>query len=243
MMVPRNRERKDDVTLPTFYKSNISILKNTNPDESLCNCHEVNNDQDLVINPYINYSSLSHRNHGRNQNQNNQNQNQSNQNQNHFHHSRQEPIYQNQHEIQNQNSQVYPIYSVVNKRNKNVRIMLENDNVDKFSGETDTETNNTESNTETEEEIENEEDQRCLTPSNTYLELSFEHRGAGSPLNLGAIPKVNNLYKDLVHHSTPNNNDQSTGGSTLRQRSPNSTNNGGNNTSSTNTKVRTITQV
>ena len=93
-------------------QSNISILKNTNPDESLCNCHEVNNDQDLVINPYINYSSLSHRNHGRNQNQNNQNQNQSNQNQNqnHFHHSRQEPIYQNQHEIQNQNSQVYPIY-------------------------------------------------------------------------------------------------------------------------------------
>ena len=84
--------------------------------------------------------------------------------------------------------------------------MLETDNVDKFSGETDTETNNTESNTETEEEIENEEDQRCLTPSNTYLELSFEHRGAGSPLNLGAIPKVNNLYKDLVHHSTPNNN-------------------------------------
>jgi hypothetical protein len=84
--------------------------------------------------------------------------------------------------------------------------MLESDNVDKFSGETDTETNNTESNTETEEEIENEEDQRCLTPSNTYLELSFEHRGAGSPLNLGAIPKVNNLYKDLVHHSTPNNN-------------------------------------
>ena len=102
--------------LLTFFfsplQSNISILKNTNPDESLCNCHEVNNDQDLVINPYINYSSLSHRNHGRNQNQNNQNQNQSNQNQNqnHFHHSRQEPIYQNQHEIQNQNSQVYPIY-------------------------------------------------------------------------------------------------------------------------------------
>ena len=58
---------------------------------------------------------------------------------------------------------------------------------------------------ETEEEMENEEDQRCLTPSNTYLELSFEHRGTGSPLNLGAIPKVNNLYKDLVHHSTPNN--------------------------------------
>ena len=104
--------------LLTFFfsplQSNISILKNTNPDESLCNCHEVNNDQDLVINPYINYSSLSHRNHGRNQNQTqNQNTNQNtntNQNQNQYHHSRQEPIYQNQHEIQNQNSQVYPIY-------------------------------------------------------------------------------------------------------------------------------------
>ena len=77
--------------------------------------------------------------------------------------------------------------------------MLENDNVDKFSGETDTETNNTESNTETEEEIENEEDQRCLTPSNTYLEVSFEAN------TLGATPKVANLYKDFVHHSTPNN--------------------------------------
>ena len=126
-------------------------MKNTNPDESLCNCHEVNNDQDLVINPYINYSSLSHRNHGRNQNQI---QSQNNSNPNHFHHSRQEPIYQNQHEIQNQNSQVYPIYSVVNKQNKNgsknVRIMLDEnyEKNDKFTGETDTETN-----TETEQVI------------------------------------------------------------------------------------------
>ena len=78
--------------------------------------------------------------------------------------------------------------------------MLENDNVDKFSGETDTETNNTESNTETEEEIENEEDQRCLTPSNTYLEVSFEHKP-----DTGTTPKATNFFKDFVHHSTPNN--------------------------------------
>ena len=74
--------------------------------------------------------------------------------------------------------------------------MLENDNVNKFSGETDTETNNT----ETEEEIENEEDQRCLTPSNTYLEVSFEHKP-----DTGTTPKATNFFKDFVHHSTPNN--------------------------------------
>ena len=58
--------------------------------------------------------------------------------------------------------------------------------------------NSEETEQETEEEIENE-NQRCLTPSNTYLEVSFEAN------TLGATPKVTNLYKDFVHHSTPNN--------------------------------------
>ena len=177
-----------------LFQSNISILKNTNPDESLCNCHEVNNDQDLVINPYINYSSLSHR---RNQGNN-------------FHQSRQEPIYQNQQEIFQENCTAaqnptfnknsnYPIYSVVNKRNnKNVRINLEQHPDNKSEAETNTETEQ-----ETEEEMDDNEDQRCLTPSNTYLELSFEQ---SKPENIGTTPKAtNNFFKDFVHHSTPNN--------------------------------------
>ena len=143
--------KDNDITMPTFYKSNISILKNAN-EESLCNCHEINNDQDLVCNPYINYSSLNRS----------------------AHHIRQEPIYANTH---------VPIYSTVNK--KNVRIVVEND---------------TESETQTEEEIEEEE--RCLTPSNTYLELSFEGQNQAQ----AQTPKQqNNLFKNSdFSSSTPN---------------------------------------
>lgn len=184
-------EQKSELTLPTFYKSNISILKNA--EESLCNCHEVNNDQDLVINPYINYSASLNRG---------------------LHpvasmtpprlpvmHTRQEPIYANQQEL-NYN----PIYSVVNKsqknNSKNVRIVIDN-----------------ETETEEEEMIEEEskgEQERCLTPSNTYLELSFDQEQSQ---RLKETPK-NNFVKEVAFTSTPNQPQNTT---------PN--------------KVRTITQV
>ena len=82
-----------------FFYLLFSILKNNHfadQEEELCNCHEVYNNpgaEDLVINPYINYSSLS-----------------SYQNRS----VRQEPIYQNQQEIYGNREQPaafgYPIY-------------------------------------------------------------------------------------------------------------------------------------
>ena len=72
-----------------------------------------------------------------------------------FHHSRQEPIYQNQQEIyQNrpETIQNYPIYSIVNKRNKNVRIMVD-DNHDNAEDKSETGNNSEGTEQETEEEI------------------------------------------------------------------------------------------
>ena len=83
-----------------------SILKNNHlaeQEEELCNCHEVYNNpgaEDLVINPYINYSSLSSY------------QNRSVRQEPIY--QRQEPIYQNQQEIYGNREQPaafgYPIY-------------------------------------------------------------------------------------------------------------------------------------
>ena len=217
MMVPPGststypNDTKNDITLPTFYKSNISILKNTHNDESLCNCHEVNNDQDLVINPYINYSQHLNIN------------NSSYHNPNHgiYHHTRQEPIYQNHQELY---SQQYPIYSVVNKRkDKNVRIVLDN--------EIDTATT-------TENEDNDTEEERCLTPSNTYLEVSFDaqqHQNQ-SKIELPSTPKQA-LLKLPVHTSTPTASNLKTDKSNLNVSQNNSVN------TSLTAKVRTITQV
>ena len=89
----------------------LSILKNkhnhfADQEEELCNCHEVYNNpgaEDLVINPYINYSSLSSY------------QNRSNVRQEQEIYGNREPIYQNQQEIYGRTSEQpaafgYPIY-------------------------------------------------------------------------------------------------------------------------------------
>ena len=173
-MVNNGTEMKSELTLPTFYKSNISILKNN--EDSLCNCHEVNNDQDLVINPYINYSSL-----------NSTHQHRSTPPTLNIRHIRQEPIYANQQEIFQQH---YPIYSVVNKRSKNVTIVVDDDVNDNDDKDTETDRGTTE---------DEEENERCLTPSNTFLEVSYDDTAANATLN---TPKL--FSKELMISSTPN---------------------------------------
>ena len=210
MMV--NKEVKNQ---PFFYRPNTSILKNsfqntslrhqnmTAQEEEICNCHELNNDeQNLVINPYINYSYLS--NSRPNQSPVKQN------NEPKYFHCRQEPIYQNQLEVN------YPIYSVVNKVNKSVRILDPEE-------QEDMEITEPEDIEETETETSEEPEQVRLSPSNAYLELSFEGGNQFSPSGnvrrrspLAASKSQNTatesiystpkrITKDSVVSSTPNN--------------------------------------
>ena len=183
-MAAQKLHQQSILYFPSLYRPNTSILKNTSriqqntAEEEMCNCHELNNDQDLVINPYINYSYLSHsRNNSPMKN---------------YYHVRQEPIYQNQLEVKNNLSQNYPIYSVVQK--KNVRIMEENDAVSEVN------TENTEENTETDTESNCGENVR-LSPSNAYLEVSFEHNVVTD--SIYSTPK--RITKENVVTSTPSN--------------------------------------
>ena len=161
-------QTKTEPILTGFQKNNQSILKKHYDEEELCNCHEVyNNHGDLVINPYINYSSLN------------------------SYHRRQEPIqrepiYQNQQEVYAAANNSYPIYSVVNKPNKNVRIQIQNELTDEDDTEAET------------EHTEEDEDHRCLTPSNVYLEVSFENQTQ----NQQSPHKI--LPNPPVYNSTPN---------------------------------------
>ena len=163
VMMVNNEMPKNYEPMLTGFRPNQSILKNSNiyyneNNEELCNCHEINNAHEGLV---INpYINYSQ----------------------YFNNA--EPIYQNQVEV----SRNYPIYSVVNKANKNVRIQL---NPESLSEEDSTEAESTE--TATDEE-------RCLTPSNTYLEVSFETRHA----NIAGQVATPQKLQVLTNTSTPN---------------------------------------
>ena len=206
---------KDVKNQPFFYRPNTSILKNsfqqnqqnlTAVEEEICNCHELNNDQeDLVINPYINYSYLS-----------NSRPHQSPVKQPKYFHCRQEPIYQNTLEVN------YPIYSVVNKTNKSVRI------IDPEEEETETEHEDMETETETEPD----QEQVRLSPSNAYLELSFEQQCPS-----GQVRQRRSPLASQKPTSTPQNTDESIYSTPKRITKDSVV------SSTPNNKIRTITQV
>ena len=82
------------------------------------------------------------------------------------------------------------LYSVVNKPNKNVRIQLQNELTDDNDDD------------DTEAETEHTDEDRCLTPSNTYLEISFENQNQAQPKKQQQSPQK--ILPSQVYNSTPN---------------------------------------
>ena len=82
------------------------------------------------------------------------------------------------------------LYSVVNKPNKNVRIQLQNELTDDNDDD------------DTEAETEHTDEDRCLTPSNTYLEISFENQNQAQPKKQQQSP--HKILPSQVYNSTPN---------------------------------------